>query len=114
MHMLGTVRASHQGHRLLQLGLVLILSSSFYWFVIPYPGSQRIGLSVHTLSAFQGVLLIALGLLWSRLILSELSLRVTFWCLVYSTVAVLAAYTVAAMWGVGLDTIRLMGELPDG
>jgi len=109
-----SVLAARQGHRLLQLGLVLILYSSFDGFVIPHLGSQRIGLSVHTLSAFQGVLLIALGLLWSRLILSELSFRIAFWCLVYSTLAILAAYTIAAAWGVGLDTIRLMGELPHG
>jgi hydroxylaminobenzene mutase len=27
---------------------------------------------------------------------------------------ILAAYTVAAIWGVGSETIRLMGELPHG
>lgn len=103
-----------QGHRLLQLGIVLILYSSLDGFVIPYLGSQRIGLSVHTLSAFQGVFLLALGLLWPRLKLAAASSRIAFWCLVYSTAAVLAAYTAAAAWGVGLDTIRLMGELPHG
>lgn len=105
---------ARQGQRLLQLGIVLILYSSLYGFVIPYMGSQRIGLSVHTLSALQGVLLVALGLVWFRLKLSVTSSRIAFWCLIYSTVAILAAYTVAAIWGVGLDTIRLMGELPHG
>jgi hypothetical protein len=33
---------------------------------------------------------------------------------VYSALAILAAYTIAASWGVGLDTIKLAGELPDG
>ena len=28
--------------------------------------------------------------------------------------AILAAYTVAAIWGVGNETIQLMGELPHG
>ena len=28
--------------------------------------------------------------------------------------AILAAYTVAAFWGVGIETIRLIGELPHG
>jgi len=102
------------GQRLLQLGIVLILYSSLVGFVIPSLGSQRIGLSVHTLSAFQGVFLLTLGLLWERLKLTSRSSRVAFWCLVYSTVAILAAYTVAAVWGVGFDTIRLMGELPHG
>ncbi|HJZ73717.1 MAG TPA: hypothetical protein VKE51_18375 [Vicinamibacterales bacterium] len=108
------VLLARQGQRLLQLGIALILYSSLDGFVIPYLGSQRIGLSVHTLSAFQGVLLLALGLLWSRLRLTATVARVAFWCLVYSTLAILAAYTVAAIWGVGVDTIRLMGELPHG
>jgi len=114
MHMSAPVPAERQGQRLLQLGIVLILYSSVDGFVIPYLGSQRIGLSAHTLSALQSVLLLALGLVWGRLKLSAISSRIAFWCLVYSTLAILAAYTIAAFWGVGLDTIRLMGELPHG
>ncbi len=108
------VLEARQGQRLLQLGIVLILYSSLDGFAIPYLGSQRIALSVHTLSAYQAVLLLAFGLLWSRLKLGTIALQIAFCCLVYSTLAILAAYTVAAIWGVGLDTIRLMGELPHG
>jgi (hydroxyamino)benzene mutase len=105
---------SRQGHRLLQIGLCLILYASFEGFVIPELGSQRIGLSVHTLSAWQAVFLLALGLLWPRLSLGATAARVAFYLLVYSAVAVLAAYTVAAVSGVGNETIKLMGELPHG
>ncbi len=103
-----------QGRRLLQTGIALLLYSSLDGFVIPHLGSQRIGLSVHTLSGLQAVLLLALGLVWPRLALGGRSARVAFWCLVYSTLAILAAYTVAAFWGVGIETIRLIGELPHG
>jgi hydroxylaminobenzene mutase len=105
---------SRQGHRLLQIGVALILYSSFEGFVIPYLGSQRIGLSVHTLSALQGVLLLAVGIVWPRLVLGAVAARAAFWLLIYSTVAILAAYTIAAAWGVGNETIQLMGELPHG
>ncbi len=105
---------SHQGHRLLQTGVVLILYSAVEGFAIPYVGSPRIGLSVHTLSALQAILLLALGLLWPRLTLSDSWSRVAFWCLIYSTAAILVAYTTAATWGVGSETIMLMGELPHG
>jgi (hydroxyamino)benzene mutase len=105
---------SRQGQHLLQLGMVLILYSALEGFVIPAFGSARIGLSVHTLGAFQAVLLLALGLVWPRLALGKISSWVAFWCLVYSAVAILAAYTIAAMWGVGNETIVLMGELPHG
>jgi (hydroxyamino)benzene mutase len=33
---------------------------------------------------------------------------------IYSTLAILVAYTIAAVWGVGIETIALAGELPHG
>jgi hydroxylaminobenzene mutase len=105
---------SHQSQRLLQVGAALLLFSFFEGFAIPYLASPRVGLSVHTLSAFQGVLLLVLGLVWPRLALGSVSARLAFWFLVYSALAILAAYIIAAAWGVGIETMRLVGELPDG
>jgi (hydroxyamino)benzene mutase len=105
---------SRQGQRLLQIGILLIIYSSFDGFVIPYLASPRIGLSVHTLSALQGVLLLAQGLLWPKLNLVPTASRIAFGCSLYGTFAILAAYTISAAWGVGNETIILMGELPHG
>jgi (hydroxyamino)benzene mutase len=107
-------RLARQGHWLLQIGMALLVYSSLDGFVIPYLRSPRIGLSVHTLSAYQGVLLLTQGFLWTRLRLGVTASQVAFWCLLHGTFAILAAYTVAAAWGVGSDTIQLMGELPHG
>jgi hydroxylaminobenzene mutase len=104
----------YQGQRLLQLGMALLLYSSLDGFAIPFLASPRIGLSVHTLSALQAVLLLAIGLLWPKLRFGPKAARLAFGCLIYSTLAILAAYTVAAFWGVGIETISLMGELPHG
>src|SRR5207253_2141499 len=49
------VLQSRQSQVLLQLGIALELYASVEGFLIPYLGSQRIGLSVHTLSALQGI-----------------------------------------------------------
>jgi hydroxylaminobenzene mutase len=103
-----------QGQRLLQIGMCLILYASLEGFVIPALGSERIGLSVHTLSVIEGIFLLTLGLLWSRLSLGLTTSGIAFWLLVFSAFAILAAYTTAATWGVGNDTIKLMGELPHG
>ena len=103
-----------QGQRLLQLGMLLFLYSSLDGFAIPFLASPRIGLSVHTLSALQAVMLLVFGLLWPKLRLSPRVVKIAFWCLLYSTLAILAAYTIAAIWGVGNETITLMGELPHG
>ncbi len=103
-----------QSQRLLQIGIILLFYSAFEGFVIPLLASPRIGLSVHTLSGFEGVFLLAVGLLWPRLKLGASAARVTFWCTLYGPLAILAAYSIAAIWGVGIQTIALMGELPHG
>ncbi len=104
----------HEGHRLLQFGILLFLYSSLEGFAIPQLASQRIGLSVHTLSALQAVMMLAIGLLWPKLTLKRRTAGIAFWTLIYSALAILAAYTIASIWGVGNETIRLMGELPHG
>jgi hydroxylaminobenzene mutase len=89
---------ARQAHLLLQLGLTLILYSSIDGFAIPH----------------LAVLLLTQGLLWPRLKFGAAASRVAFWCSLYGTLAILAAYTIAAIWGVGNETIWLMGELPHG
>ena len=48
----------------------------------------NLGRSVHTLSAFVGLLLVVLGLLWPRLDLSATAVRTAFWFLIYSALAI--------------------------
>ena len=105
---------SRQGQRLLQLGIILLFYSSFCGFAIPSLASPRIGLSVHTLGAFQGVFLLAIGLLWPKLKLGVVASWLAFWLFIYGAASILAAYTFAAIWGVGIETISLAGELPHG
>jgi hypothetical protein len=62
---------SRLGQRLLQIGAALLLYSLLEGFAIPHLASPRIGLSVHTLSAYEGVLLLVLGLVWPRLALGN-------------------------------------------
>ncbi|PBB20031.1 hypothetical protein CK219_08455 [Mesorhizobium sp. WSM4313] len=75
----------------MQIGVALLLFSSFEGFAIPYLAAPRLGLSAHTLSGLEAVLLLALGLLWERLSLSVAASRVAFWLLIYSALAILAA-----------------------
>ena len=98
---------SRQGHRLLQVGVALFLFSSVEGFAIPYFTVPRLGLSVHTLSALQGVIMLTLGLLWPRLNLGAATSWIAFWFLIYSTFATLIPYVLAAAWGAGNSTIPL-------
>jgi hydroxylaminobenzene mutase len=61
------------------------------------------------LSALLGVILISLGLLWPRLNLGAIALRIAFWFLIYSGLAITAAFIIAAIWGAGKSTMPLAG-----
>jgi|RhiMetdeSRZDD1v2_1073273.scaffolds.fasta_scaffold01473_26 hypothetical protein len=53
---------ARQGHRLLQLGIALLLVASVEGFFIPRLAAPRLGLSAHTLASLQSVLFLVLGL----------------------------------------------------
>src|SRR5262245_31455419 len=105
---------ARQSQRLLQIGAGLLLFASFEGFVIPYFAAPRLGLSAHTLSGLQSVLLVALGLAWTRLNLGDVASRVAFWLLVYSTFAILAAYLLGAFWGAGNETMPMAAGMAHG
>ena len=69
---------SRQSRRLLQIGILLFLFTSFEGFIIPYLGSERIGLSLHTLSALQAIYLLIIGLIWTKLELSNIASYIAF------------------------------------
>jgi len=105
---------SRQGRHLLQLGVALLLFTAFQGFAIPYFAVPMLGLSVHRLSALEAVVLLPMGILWSRLRLGSASSRTAFWLLAYSALAIIAAYMMAAVWGVGDSVIRLAAHTGHG
>jgi (hydroxyamino)benzene mutase len=105
---------SRQGHRLLQLGIALLLVASVEGFFIPRLAAPRLGLSAHSLAGLQSVLFLVLGLVWPRLRLSATLSRLAWWCLVYSGLAILAAYLMAAWWGAGNETMPLAAGVAHG
>jgi hydroxylaminobenzene mutase len=98
---------SRQGHRLLQIGVGLFLLTSFEGFVIPSFAAPRLGLSAHSLMALLGVLLFAMGLVWPKLHLAIGASRFAFWLLIYSSLAIVAAYLLGAIWGAGNSTMPM-------
>lgn len=90
-----------QSQRLLQLGVALLLFTSFEGFVVENLPSPSLGRSVHTLSGITAILLMAFGLAWTRLVLGAAAARLAFWLLVYSSLAIIAAFVMAALWNAG-------------
>jgi hydroxylaminobenzene mutase len=105
---------SHQGHRLLQIGVALFLITSFEGFAIPSFAAPRLGLSAHSLMALQAVLFIGMGLLWPKLHLGIAASRLAFWLLIYSGFAIAAAYLLGAIWGAGNSTMPLAAGAAHG
>ncbi len=105
---------SRQGRRMLQIGVALFVFSALEGFVIPALPVPRLGLSVHTLSALQGVMLLGLGLVWPRLHLGATASRIAFWTYLYSSFATLVPYVLAAVWGAGNSTIPLAAGTAHG
>lgn len=105
---------SRQGHRMLQIGVALFAFSALEGFAIPSLPVPRLGLSVHTLSALQGVMLLGLGLLWPRLNLGATTSRIAFWTYIYSSFATLVPYAMAAVWGAGNSTMPLAAGAAHG
>jgi hydroxylaminobenzene mutase len=90
---------------MLQIGIGLFVFSGLEGFAIPHLRAPHLGRSVHKLSGLQGVITLALGLLWPRLNLSATSSRIAFWTFIYSSFATLIPFVMAAIWGAGNTTI---------
>jgi (hydroxyamino)benzene mutase len=99
---------------MLQIGVALFVFSALEGFAIPSLPVPRLGLSVHTLSGLQGVMLLGLGLLWPRLNLGATASRIAFWTYLYSSFATLIPYMMAAVWGAGASTIPLAAGTAHG
>lgn len=98
---------TRQAHRLLQYGVLLILVAALLGLVIPLFAVPRLGLSAHLLGILQGIFMLVIGLVWPRLNLGNASLSVTFWLLIYGSLAALAADLSAATWGAGNSMLPL-------
>lgn len=101
------------GHRLLQIGVALLLVTSFEGFFIPHFAAPLPGRSAHSLMGLLAVLYLAMGLVWPRLDLRPVAAQIAFWFLIYSGLAIVASFWMAAVWGAGHSTMPLSGA-PEG
>ncbi|WP_431955439.1 hydrogenase [Nocardia lijiangensis] len=86
---------------LIRLGILLFLLGLLTGLAAPKLKNPRMGLSSHLEGAMNGMFLVIVGLIWSRLELSHAWLIVTFWLVVYAAYANWLATLLAAVWGAG-------------
>jgi hydroxylaminobenzene mutase len=89
------------GHRLLQLGILLFFIGLLTGFAVPVFTNPRMGLSSHLEGVMNGIFLVLLGLVWPKLSLSRIALKIVFWLAIYGTFANWTATLLAAFWGAG-------------
>jgi hydroxylaminobenzene mutase len=90
-----------QGHRLLQVGILLFLFALLVGIAVPRFAVPRIGLSAHLLGIMQGIFLMVTGLLWPKLKLPRAMSRVGFWLAIYGCFAAWTANLFAGIAGAG-------------
>jgi (hydroxyamino)benzene mutase len=88
-------------HRLLRWGMALFLIGLLTGFVIPALANPRMALTSHLEGLMNGTFLVVLGLVWTRLRVSERTLRIGFWLALFGAYANWATTLAAAALGAG-------------
>jgi len=109
-----SVAVSRQGHRLVQLGVALFLFVTLQGLVIQNFAVPSLGRSAHTVALSSGLVLLGIGPVWPRLTLGATTTRIAFWFLVYSLLATIVAFLLAAMWGAGNSVLPLAARAAHG
>jgi len=87
--------------RLLCAGFLLLLLGLLTGFSLQLLANPRMGLASHMQGITNGLLLVALGLCWGRLVLSSRAAWLAGWLALYGTYANWLATLLAAIWGTG-------------
>jgi hydroxylaminobenzene mutase len=94
-------QSQRDGHRLLQLGVLLFLLGLLVGVAVPSFAVPRLGLSTHLLGITQGTFLIGVGLLWPRLQFAGPTSRIGCGLAAYGCLAPWMANLCGALWGAG-------------
>ncbi len=86
---------------LLFLGILLFLFGLVIGLFIPLMTNPRMGLTAHLEGVMNGMFLVVLGLIWSKILLKERWLSTAFWLTIYGSFANFVAVTIAAITGAG-------------
>ena len=100
----------HHSDRLIFLGILLFLFGLIVGLLVPLFENPRMGVSSHIEGVLNGMLLVILGLIWSKIKLSNRWLKITFWLAVYGTFANFVGILVAAIFNGG----KMLGIMANG
>lgn len=99
-----------QSHKLIYLGVILFLLGLIVGLIVPLLANPRMGVSSHIEGVLNGMLLMILGLLWNRLMLSDKWLKITFWLAIYGSFMNWFGILIAAVFNGG----KMLGIMANG
>ena len=85
--------------KIIAAGTILFFLGLVTGFVIPAFENSRAGLASHLEGVMNGTFLIAVGAVWTRLVLSKVLQSTAFWLLIYGTYANWLFVAVSAVFG---------------
>lgn len=85
-------------------GMVLVLAGLLMGTVVQSVANPRIGLSAHTGTLMNGILVIAMGAFWARLALASRSATLAYWLVVDGSYVSSAALFLAGVFGTSRST----------
>ena len=91
-------------NNLLIYGMVLFLFGLLNGVLIPFFENPRMGLSAHLAGVQNALVLLAFGLIWNNIKLSQIALSWCFWLSVYGMYSIWASLVLAAIFGTSSAT----------
>ena len=105
-----TALVHKQSHRLIFLGLCLLLLGLITGLLVPALANPRMAVSSHIEGVLNGMLLIIFGLIWPRMALSQRWFSISFWLAIFGTFMNWLGILVAAIFDAG----AMLNVLADG
>jgi hydroxylaminobenzene mutase len=105
-----SILQKQQSDKLIFYGVLLFLFGLIVGLFVPLMGNPRMGLSSHLEGIMNGLFLMALGLIWVKVALSDKWLKITFWLAIYGTFANWFGILFAAIFNAGKDLPFAKGQ----
>lgn len=97
-------------NKLIFYGVVLFFIGLIIGLIVPVFANPRMGVSSHIEGVLNGMFLIVLGLIWSKVDLSTRWLKITFWLAIYGTFINCLGILIAAIFNGG----KMLGVMANG
>ena len=105
---------SRQAMWLLRVGVAVFLAAALLGLFVSHFTIPRLALSAHLVALLQGIFVVVLGLLWSRLSLTPVQAGLAFWLLIYQAIAAPLSNLLAAAWGAGNSIVPMAAGAAHG